>query len=115
MRMMITIQFDPQHFEAMSALIPKEQEHIKALMSKGIVEAIYISSDPCFLRQGSNELDSSSSTERSSSVMLRCAQHLAAARDRPFLRGGVTRGDCSNGQGLFVQIEPCLNRERWCD
>jgi len=45
MRMMITIQFDPQHFEAMSALIPKEQEHIKALMSKGIVEAIYISSD----------------------------------------------------------------------
>jgi len=43
--MMITIQFDPQHFEAMSALIPKEQEHIKALMSKGIVEAIYISSD----------------------------------------------------------------------
>jgi muconolactone delta-isomerase len=45
MRMMITIQFDPQHFEAMSALIPQEQEHIRALMSKGIVEAIYISSD----------------------------------------------------------------------
>ncbi len=45
MRMMITIQFDSQHFEAMSALIPKEQEHIKALMSRGIVEAIYISSD----------------------------------------------------------------------
>ena len=45
MRMMLVIQFDPQHFEAMSALIPKEQEHIRALMSKGIVEAIYISSD----------------------------------------------------------------------
>jgi len=44
------------------------------------------------------------------------AQHLAAARDRPFaeftlseangLR--VTRGDCINGQVQFVQIEPCL-------
>jgi len=43
--MMLTIQFDPQHFEAMSALIPKEQEHIKTLMSKGKVEAIYISAD----------------------------------------------------------------------
>ena len=45
MRMMITIDFDPQHFAAMSALIPKEQEHIRALMSKGIVEAIYVSAD----------------------------------------------------------------------
>jgi muconolactone delta-isomerase len=45
MRMMITIQFDPQHFEAISALIPKEQEHIRALMSKGTVEAIYVSAD----------------------------------------------------------------------
>ena len=45
MRMMIVIQFDPQHFEAMSALIPKEQEHIRELMSKGIVEAIYVSAD----------------------------------------------------------------------
>ena len=42
---MITIQFDPQHFEAMSALLPKEQKHIRALMSRGIVEAIYISAD----------------------------------------------------------------------
>ena len=45
MRMMIVIQFDPQHFEAMSVLIPKEQEHIRELMSKGIVEAIYVSAD----------------------------------------------------------------------
>ena len=45
MRMMITIQFDPQRFEAMSALIPKEQEHIRALLSQGRVEAIYISAD----------------------------------------------------------------------
>jgi|SRR5437868_8126964 len=33
MRMMITIHFDPQHFEAMSSLLPKEQEHVRALMS----------------------------------------------------------------------------------
>ena len=45
MRMMIVIQFDPQHFEAMSVLISKEQEHIRELMSKGIVEAIYVSAD----------------------------------------------------------------------
>ena len=45
MRMMITIHFDPQHFEAMSTLLPKEQEHVKALMGKGIVEAIYVSAD----------------------------------------------------------------------
>src|SRR5260370_32380241 len=57
--------------------------------------------------QGSNGPDSSSSTERSSSVMLRCAQHLAADRDRPFAALRVTLCDCSNGQGQFVQIEPC--------
>ena len=49
--------------------------------------------------------------------MLSAAKHLAAAHDRPFaeftlseahvLR--VTRCDCSNGQGLFFTIEPCLN------
>jgi len=26
----------------------------------------------------------------------------------PSLRGGVTLCDCSNGQGLFFTIEPCL-------
>ena len=45
MRMMITIHFDPQHFEAMSALIPQEKEHVRALMNKEIVEAIYVSAD----------------------------------------------------------------------
>ncbi len=45
MRMMFTIHFDPQHFEAMSTLIPREQEHVRELMSKGIIEAIYISAD----------------------------------------------------------------------
>src|SRR5229473_7775984 len=64
-------------------------------------------------RQGSNALDSSSATERSSSVMLSAAKHLAAHHDRPFaeftlseanvLR--VTLFDCSNFQGLFFTIE----------
>src|SRR5258708_3227188 len=75
-------------------------------------------------RQGSNECDSSSSTARSSSVIprsspviLSAAKDLAAHRDRPFaeftlseangLR--VTLCDCSNGQGLFFTIEPCLS------
>ena len=50
---------------------------------------------------------------------LREAKDLAAYRDRPFaefplseangLR--VTRGDCSNGQGLFFTIEPCLKKK----
>ena len=54
---------------------------------------------------------------------LRAAKDLAAARDRPFaefplseahgLR--VTRGDGSNGQVQFVQIEPCLtDQSRYC-
>lgn len=45
MRMMITIQFDPHDFAAMNSLIPKEQEHIRMLMSEGTVEAIYISAE----------------------------------------------------------------------
>src|SRR6266516_3933959 len=46
--------------------------------------------------------------ERSSAVMLRCAQHLCAYRDRPFAALRVTRSDCSNCQVLFFKIEPCL-------
>jgi muconolactone delta-isomerase len=45
MRVMVTIHFDPQQFGAMSALIPKEQEHVRELMGKGVIEAIYISAD----------------------------------------------------------------------
>jgi len=45
MKMMFTIHFDPQDFEATSALIPKEQEHVRALMTQGRIEAIYISAD----------------------------------------------------------------------
>ncbi len=69
------------------------------------------------IRQGSNARDSSSPPARSSPVILSAAKDLSASRDRPVaefplseahvLR--VTRGDCSNGQGQFVQIEPCLS------
>ncbi len=68
---------------------------------------------------------SAASTERSSPVMLSAAKHLSADRDRPFaeftlsetnvLRAcperseGVTQCDCSNCQGLFFTIEPCLS------
>ncbi|HZR40930.1 MAG TPA: muconolactone Delta-isomerase family protein [Ktedonobacteraceae bacterium] len=45
MRVMVTIHFDPQQFEAISALIPKEQEHVRELMGKGVIEAIYIGAD----------------------------------------------------------------------
>jgi|SRR5436305_9301994 len=48
------------------------------------------------VRQGSNELDSSSSPARSSSVMLSVAKHLAADGDRPFASLRVTRCDCSS-------------------
>jgi hypothetical protein len=34
----------------------------------------------------------------------------AALRACPERSEGVTQGDCSNGQGRFVQIEPCLNK-----
>ncbi len=63
-----------------------------------------------------NALDRSSSPARSSPVILSAAKDLTADRDRPFaeftLSGAhvlrVTRGDGSNGQVQFVQIEPCL-------
>ena len=66
-------------------------------------------------RHGSSALDSSSPTARSGLVILSEAKDLAASRDRPFAEfplseakgsepalersEGVTRGDCSNGQG----------------
>jgi muconolactone delta-isomerase len=45
MRCMITLHFDTSRLKEMSTLMPKEQEHVKALMDKGILEAIYISED----------------------------------------------------------------------
>src|SRR5947209_681443 len=62
------------------------------------------------IRQGSKELDSSSSLERSSPVMLRVAKHLAADGERPFAALRVTWCDWSNCQGLFFTFEPCLNK-----
>src|SRR5216683_5719135 len=47
------------------------------------------------VRHGSNELDRSSPTERSSPVILSAAKDLAADRDRPFASLRVTRGDGS--------------------
>src|SRR6266849_3625762 len=72
------------------------------------------------VRPGSTELDSSWPTERDSPVML-SAKSRSPERSEwgsisvpsetdPSLRGGVTRGDCSNGQGLFFTIEPCLRK-----
>src|SRR5579864_9260540 len=65
-------------------------------------------------RQGSNELDSSSATERSSPVMLSAAKHLCAQSDRCFAALSMTRGACSNGQGLFFTLEPCLSTYSQC-
>src|SRR5712691_4204589 len=72
------------------------------------------------LRHCSNERDRSSSTERSSPVMLSEAKHLAADCDRPFAEFTLERSeglrvtwcDCTNYQGLFFTIEPCLKRKR---
>lgn len=38
-------QLDEQARQAMSALLPQEQEHVRELMQQGIIEAIYISTD----------------------------------------------------------------------
>src|SRR6266851_6966919 len=64
------------------------------------------------LKQGSNERDNSSPTERSSPVMLSAAKHLSAERDRPFAALRVTRCDGSHGQGLFFKLNLALRRSR---
>src|SRR2546423_15523935 len=48
--------------------------------------------------------------ERSGPVILSAAKDLTAGRERPFAALRVTRYHCSNGQGHFIQIEPCLNK-----
>src|SRR5713226_2159523 len=62
------------------------------------------------IRQGSNELDSSSPTARSSPVMLSAAKHLSAYRDRPFAALRVTRCDCSSCQVLFFKLNLALTK-----
>src|SRR5207248_4201808 len=42
------------------------------------------------------------------SVILSEAKDLSAPRERPFAALRVTVWDCSNCQGLFFTIEPCL-------
>src|SRR5260221_9875801 len=65
------------------------------------------------VRQGSNERDSSSPTERVSPVILSEAKDLSAERDRPFASLRVTRWDGCNGEGLFFTTEPCLISLIW--
>src|SRR5205085_11937169 len=62
----------------------------------------------CVLRQGSNELHSSSSPERSGPVMLSVAKHLSGWALRCFATLSMTGPDCSNCQGLCFIIETCL-------
>jgi hypothetical protein len=63
-------------------------------------------------RHGSKERDRSSSTERSSPIMLSAAKHLSRSATRCFAALSMTLCDCSNCQGLFFTIEPCLNKIR---
>ncbi len=44
----------------------------------------------------------------SSLVMLSAAKHLVARRATPYASLTATQFDCSNFQGLFFTIEPCL-------
>jgi muconolactone delta-isomerase len=45
MRSMITIQLDMQHREEITALVPRERAYVSELMSKGTLEAIYMSAN----------------------------------------------------------------------
>ena len=45
MRSMITIQLDMQHREEITALVPQERAYVSELMSKGTIEAIYMSAN----------------------------------------------------------------------
>jgi len=42
---MITIQLDMQHREEITALVPQERAYVSELMSKGTIEAIYMSAN----------------------------------------------------------------------
>ena len=45
MRSMITIQLDMQHREEITALVPQERAYVSELLSKGTIEAIYMSAN----------------------------------------------------------------------
>ena len=45
MRSMITMQLDMQHREEIAALVPQERAHVSELMSKGTIEALYMSAN----------------------------------------------------------------------
>ena len=45
MKCMITLHFDMQHSQEISARLQQEQEHVRALISKGTLKTIYISAE----------------------------------------------------------------------
>jgi muconolactone delta-isomerase len=45
MRSMITIQLDMQHREEIAALVPQERAYVSELLSKGTIEALYMSAN----------------------------------------------------------------------
>jgi muconolactone delta-isomerase len=45
MRSMITIQLDMQHREEITTLVPQERAYVSELLSKGTIEAIYMSAN----------------------------------------------------------------------
>jgi muconolactone delta-isomerase len=45
MRWMVSIKFNPEQRASITPLVPAEQEHVKALMGKRELEAIYISNE----------------------------------------------------------------------
>ncbi len=45
MRWMVTIKFNPEQRASIGPLVPAEQEHVKTLMSKKELDAIYISNE----------------------------------------------------------------------
>ncbi len=45
MRWMITIRFRPEQRAEIDALVPQEQAHVRALMERGTIETLYLSTD----------------------------------------------------------------------
>lgn len=43
MKAMVAVQLDMQYREEISALVPQEREHVSKLISKGVLESLYMS------------------------------------------------------------------------
>ena len=93
-----------------STLVPGAGNE-KSSAGAAIVSGSCTSISTCTLfRHGSMNLTVPQAPERSGPVILSEAKDLAVGRERPFASLRVTRYHCSNGQGHFIQIEPCLNK-----